>query len=626
MIFEIQKRFGSWFLFAGSLLLFFSSSFTGTVSGMIYITAGGIVFLTDPVLYYLGIYKTKIAYDLKYNLVYASMASALAVFYARFLIHVPAEGGATAYSVKNILLIIIIFLYIFSVMFRFSLYLLQESREETGGAAANRGKYMMETLYSVLIALLLFLIVNYLGAVKNPSLDLSPGYYSFGENSKTIIRSLDRDVKIYAFLPVQQASSGSSRNTGSPALYRIAEDIKVFLEQLPAINGRIEVEFINADLEAPQLIDFPSVGNGTIVFRVYNKDTDSGSLKHPYTERRIQIATENDMETIERESVRSLIQVSSSPKKLYMTSLNGERKIESEKILAIDGMNIFKNMLSFYNFQSFTLDHKNGWPGSIPDDCDVLMILGPTVPLSGQAKTAIMEYLKKGGRVFIAIDPAGREDFSWLLKNELQIPYEFKSDFITNVNNFPGTPITDLYGKHRITENLSAVGKNIVLFPSAGYFLKNQNMSPGALKSDTEFKSISSVEIVMTLSGSFLDRNKNGVRDAGEDSGNYVLGLAVENEKLPLLAVFSGVNWISNAGMGFPVANKNAILAADTLFWMTESRLAADIPPEKRDSRSIQITDDLKFRNMMLGMVLFPFATIIFSLSGVYFYRKKRSG
>ena len=625
MIFEIQKRFGPWFFLTGSLLILFSFSFASSITGMIYLFAGIAIFLFDPAVYYFEVNKQKRSGDLKFAIAYAGFLLSSGLFLIRFLIHAPADGAGYAGIIKNILLFVFIFFYVISLFLRISIYFMADEQEQSDRTNIdNRRKFMLNTLYSVVIGLLLFIFINYLAAVKNPALDLSPGYYSFGESSRTIIRSLDKEVEIYAFLPVQQASAARNRETGSPVLYRIAEDIKVFLEQLPVIQSGIKVTFLNADLEGPHLRDFPSAGNGTIIFRSKNDAQTDHIHSKSYTERILNITSEKDMETLERETVRLLIQVSSSSKKVCFTALNGEKELETKsgKILAIDGMNLFKKMLGYYNFNFNSLGMRSGWPASVPEDCSVLMIAGPVIPFSPESRNTLAEYLKNGGRAFITVNPKGSEDFSWLLKDKLNTPYQFQKAFLSNVKSFPGIPISDFFGKHRITENLTGFDKSIIVFPDSGYFHKGK---PGSAQGDKIFNALTYTDILQAASNTFEDKNKNGVKDNGENSGNYVMGVAFEENKKPVLAVFSGTNWLTNAGFGFPVSNKNSILAADTLFWMTESSLAAGIPPEKRSSRSIQVTDDLKFKNMMLGVVVFPIFIILFSLSGVFYYRKQRT-
>ena len=125
--------------------------------------------------------------------------------------------------------------------------------------------------------------------------------------------------------------------------------------------------------------------------------------------------------------------------------------------------------------------------------------------------------------------------------------------------------------------------------------------------------------------GTVRDTNRNGKQDPGEDAGRYVLGLAIQNPaKGSRIAAYSDIAWISEMGLRFQVEQRNAILAADTLFWMTESGVAAALPAEPRNDRSIQLTEDLKLRNLILGVVVIPIGLSLLLGLGLYFYRKNR--
>ena len=77
-------------------------------------------------------------------------------------------------------------------------------------------------------------------------------------------------------------------------------------------------------------------------------------------------------------------------------------------------------------------------------------------------------------------------------------------------------------------------------------------------------------------------------------------------------------------GLRYEADHRNPILAADTLFWMTESEVAAALPAEPRKDRSIQITEELKLRNLILGIVVFPLGLSLALGLALYFYRKNR--
>ncbi|HNJ35260.1 MAG TPA: LPXTG cell wall anchor domain-containing protein, partial [Leptospiraceae bacterium] len=61
-----------------------------------------------------------------------------------------------------------------------------------------------------------------------------------------------------------------------------------------------------------------------------------------------------------------------------------------------------------------------------------------------------------------------------------------------------------------------------------------------------------------------------------------------------------------------------------SLSFLMENPIAAGLVPEQRKTRSIPVTEGLKFRNFILGVVAFPLSTVLLTLGGVWLYRRRR--
>jgi len=641
------QRYGGWFFLTGTLILFLSSTYLDTLPGILFLILGILLTILDPIIINLDRDQKK-----DNGLFFAWGLGFLSIifFFIRHYIDVPVnkvEVGGDPFIVRLRYLFLAFFVlsYLSSMIWRLSLGLGYSAIDSvTQSLQEHKKRSLNRTVVSILTVTTLLILVNYLTFLRNPVIDLSPGYYSFGSNSRTIIKSLNRRVKVYVFLPVQQAVRNRERGFTKPELFRIAEDVRDMMEQLPLINSKIDLNFLNADLESDRLSDFGTVNNGTIILRVM-KSGDTKSLKEkPYVERRVYVHSERDMNKLERELVRALIQVSSPKKIVYFTSVNGERYDFMDSTRKQHGISIFKNQLRFYNYTLKKLDQKHSWPGPIPDDADAVLIIGPTVPFGPEAQKAVTQYIKNGGKLMVAIDPSGRELFDWFLKVSIGIKYKFKNDFMTNHKNFPGIVVTNNVSKHRITENFTLTENKFLVLPSTGRFetVKSQIQKRKRIKPDKKKSKVKKKEIRGPLSGlksraflhsgymTFVDKNRNGKKDGDDKTGKFDLGIAYE--KIPgkpgaRVAIFSGVEWLTDRTMGYRVLHRqhmNLILASDVLFWLTESHLAGAIQPEKRKTRSIRVTDDLKFKNILLGMILFPLFTAILIGLAMYLYRTRR--
>lgn len=646
---DFYQKYGSWIYSLGAVVILVSTGFADSLWNKIILGVGLIALLSDPaiLIWQKGAQKNHLV---SWG---AGLAAILTYFVRSFITLPPGTDPRSSFVERIRLVLFILFLasIVFSLSYRIALGLAHSSR---GGGSSEvhtrRISFMKNALYSFFIAFAMLVLVNYLGYVRNPSFDLTPGYYSFSEESRSVIRSIPGDVEVFAFLPVQQAVRGDHQYT-LPELYRIAEDVRIMLEQLPGVNPGIKLYFHNAELEADRVGEFSRVTNGTIIFRSYLPADQVSADDKPYVERRIYVKKEKDLDRLEKEAVRAMVQVSSQEKKIYFTALNGERHTYTDQSLRPMGTKALESELRYYNFESAVLDEKKGWPGSIPEDADVVAITGPDIPFSETAKETILSYLKNGGSLFVAVNPDGKESMAWLLE-ATDSDYEIKSGLA--MGNLPGAQnviVTDGTATHRITDNLRLSGRSSLVFPFTGVLSKKKR-GPANKKSDKEIptdenqgenqkedeasqkdeakdgKDVVKKEeeaVVFSPYNTLVDTNRNGKMDKNEHKGRFPLGVAIKNgdAKKYRLAFYAGVDWITDAGLKFPVKQVNRTLAVDTFFWLTESPLVARIGDEDRKSRRVQITDEDRLRNLIFGVFLFPTLIGVAMAGGTVYYRRK---
>lgn len=675
LIYKFFKKHGVWFYFTGSTAAYLALSFLDSWIGITVLVFFTLAALSDPAVIAVGSFRKK---EWKENaplwIAFSLGILAAATFIVRWKIDAPPESTVSWQGrVRLALLALFLFSYLASFIYRLAVGLGYSSVESvTESLIKQKDRYLKNTVYSFFAVVPVLILLNYVSVLRNPSLDLSPGFYSYGDNSRTIIKSIDRDVQVFAFLPVQQAIRDRGERTTLPELFRIAEDVRVMLEQLPVINPRIHLQFMNADLESDRTGDFGTISNGAIVFRVLKSGDITSADDKPYVERRVYVYSENEMNRMEKETVRALLQVASPKKTLYFTAGNGERYDFNDRSLQAGGIDTLKNELRFYNFELKKLDHDSNWPGPVPADAAALCIIGPSVPFGPDAQKAILDYAAKNGKLFITVDPNSPEDFSWLLKN-FGGAFQFQKAFLSNTPSLPGIPVTDNTVSHRITENLNLYGRSLVVFPESGYFEEKAPSAPMVSQSPPQpltpanpasgqpipapgqpvpgqpvpgqpvpgptpnpvanplapvaLSTLMPTAFLFTTFNTALDTNRNGRKDEGEKAGRFALGIAYENAQRKdgaKAVIFSGTGWLTELGLRFPVDKRNIILAADSMFWLTESPLSAGLVPDERQSRSIQITDELKLKNMLLGIVIFPLGTALLLGLGIFIYRKKR--
>ena len=678
-------RLGFWVFAVGLGAVLLSWSYAASLWGALFLAVGAVLALSDPVALIGG---GKQRPERTHYLAWGLCALAVCIFVLRDVLDAPldkaTEGTPMITRVRYLLLVFFFVTLAGGLFLRLGLLLGHTARRSvTEVVQKEQERTLFRAVGAAVGALVFLVLVNYVGHLRNPSWDLSPGFYSFGSDARTVIKTLDRKVEVIAFLPAQQAVR-KKKDVTPPELFLVSEDVRAMLEQLPLINGQIALDFRNADLGLQNLTEFGSVNNGTIVFRVRKTGLASTDDK-PYVERRVYVYNDRDMEKFEREVVRALVQVSSPSKTVYFTAANGERFEFTDTARKLEGIEEFKESLRFYNLSLRKMDHQQSWPPEIPKDAEALAIVGPTVPFDRQGQEAVIRYVQNGGRVFIAIDPDGKEDFDWLFAAMQGRQYRFERDVLSN--NYPGIVVTDNIPKHEATENIALRADRVLVLPHIGRFVdRKPGKEPTAVLA--RVLNLKSTVIINSAPGTVVDKNRNGKKDPGEEAGRFDLAIAFEPvaapkakseakstsspTPLPLpgakasnpanpanssgtagkkgsvapekptagkaspagvptagarVVVFGSVAWISDRALSYRVVgreHKNMILALDSMLWLTENPLAATIQPEPRQSRNIQVTDELKFRNILLGMFLFPILTGLLIGLGAYVYRKRR--
>ncbi len=619
--------------FTGTLLFFLAMSFEQGLQSILFAGLGLALALSDPLILIFGRGKGEAAGAPLARGLWLSWGAgllALIFFLARDLLQVPVDklvAGEESFLPRLRLAFLFLFLLSYGAALVYRLMMSLSHSVEAVAAAAlveQKQSYLKSAAYSIFAVVSVLVLVNYVVGNRNPSLDLSPGYYSFSEDAQTIVGSIDAQVKLYAFLPEQQAVRTRSDRQRQPELYRITDELRVMVENIPKMNGKIELEFLNADLQAFNTQEFGTVSNGTLIFRVLRQDA---AAEKPYVERRVYVTSQKDMNKLEREVTRALLYVASPQRNLYFTASNGERYNLTRNTERAASVESLKEQLRFFNSTLYALDTNNSWPGPIPEKATAVFILGPTVPFGPEAKKAVLDYIKGGGKVFIAIDPAGREDFRWLREELGGKRYDYIGQVLTSTN-LSGVAVVNTFGEHGIVEGLSSGLQPLVVMPLSGYFDQAQS-APGDNETQAEGRELNDLvptEFLHSPHNAFFDANRNGRREDGEKTARRLLGLAYQQPgetQGAKVVFFSGVDWLAERGLSFPVVNKNITLASQGLFWLTESPLIAALAPKEKQTRAIQISDDAKFW-LILFALLFPIAVGAGLGLSIYLFRKNR--
>ncbi|MBM9576602.1 Gldg family protein [Leptospira sp. 201903070] len=577
---------------------------------------------------------------------------AFAIYHLRVFLEDLALKSSGSHSGNDRFREILLVLLVLSAIGFLILTLLKELGKDSAGAQSvlktSKQALVRYFILNLAIVFVVLVIINYVSVIRNHNFDLSSkGQYSFGPTAVKILKSVNREVEVVAFYPRPLENSSASDKANSFSLRRIRPDLEIYLDQLQSLSPQFKVRFINADVELDDLGEFGQVSNGLILVRTKKPLSSDGKQ---YAEQRLSIKEKNDLEDLERKLVQAVVNITTEEKNIYFTQSNGERFSPIFQNLPNEKVGILTNSLSFLNFKVKGLGIAEGWPGRIPQDADVLVIAGPTVNYSKEARDAVLDFIEqRKGKVFITIEPKGPENFDWLLEKS---GYEFAKGPLSQIPSQPGLIVAKSFRKHPIEETLTRKDMG-AMFPFGGFFLPKAISNPGS-------QSMESFPLMESGGESILDKNNNGKMDPGEDKRNVILSLilksATKKEGTPNTAkmetnptsalvpglgpesetpapianteskgegrvvIFSGTSWITDQFISY---GTNYELATSAITWMYQDLSLSSIQPKKEEINTVSLTDTQKRIVWILGMFIFP--GLIAFVSSIVLIRKKRN-
>lgn len=256
-------------------------------------------------------------------------------------------------------------------------------------------KHGMNMGVMIILVVSLLAIVNFIAVRKHAVWDFSLATTNtISDQSIRLLHSLDSPLKIRFFY-----QRGVEGNEESRRAFR--ELIKKYQDQ----TDKVSLEFI-------ELNERPDLG------REYGVDKGSGSVFLEYKGRR------NRIDKIDEQELSSaLVKVTRESKKtIYFTTGHGEPDLEESK--EARGHNTLKLLLENNNYKIETI--ALALSPKIPKDADLLIIAGPKQSFQSFEISAIEDYLRSGGSLFLALksgETVGIEKLTASLGLELQNNY-----------------------------------------------------------------------------------------------------------------------------------------------------------------------------------------------------------
>lgn len=454
-----------------------------------------------------------------------------------------------------------------------------ENQEKKNGSIKNsvkniNKKYLKNGSYSMAISAIFIVIVVVINLIvgelpsKYTKLDITEEQiYSIGEQTKSFLKDLRKDVTIY-----QIAQSGSEDETISSLLEKYADEskhIKV-VKKDPVVNPKFVSEYTSDNISPNSLIvvcgdrnkvvDYNNLYETSVDYNTYSYNTTGFDGEGQITSAIAYVTSEN-------------LPV------LYNLEGHGEQDLDAVIKEDIEKSNI--------EIKSLNLLTEEG----IPEDADCLLINSPATDISGEEKEAVLTYLENGGKAMIFSDYTEKsmENFDALLENYGVSRTEgivFEGDTSHYAMQIP-------YYLVPTVNHVDAVSNAA----SSGYYVLAP-YAQGIQKSEDLRDTVTIESLLSTSDSAYAKTNMNSdtlEKEENDITGPFDIGVSitenVDDDKTTQIIYYS-TSYLMDNQANQMVSGGNEQLVMESLNWMCSSddTAAISIPSKSLEVSYLTLT------------------------------------
>jgi ABC-type uncharacterized transport system involved in gliding motility auxiliary subunit len=287
----------------------------------------------------------------------------------------------------------------------------------------NKWAYGTNTIVSTVIVFAILVLLVLIAERKPLRVDLSETRsFSLSGQTRNILNEIDKPVAVKVFI---SASGPGAQNK---------DKIKELLDTYCYYSKNIKYEFVDPDSQPEIASRYEVKTYGTIVLEGYDK------------KQAVQTADEENITNALLKLARK------EQKKIYFLTGHGEHS------LSADARDSFSNARSaleknLYAIAEFNLLQQ----ADIPADAAAIIIAGPRKQIPEREQGIIKNYLARGGKVVLMLDPlteTGMKDF--LEGYGIEISEDVVIDHLSRLfGASERVPVVMEYGPHKITDDFS---------------------------------------------------------------------------------------------------------------------------------------------------------------------------
>ena len=479
------------------------------------------------------------------------------------------------------------------------LYTLGQWREIIDYFRQRNARYGAIASVSVLVFLAILVAVNYLSFRQNKRWDLTQNQqYTLSDQTVKLLKNLDQPVKFLVF----------DRADGFDRFRTTLEEYKY---QSPS---KVNVEYVDVDKKPVETKQYQVQSYGTVVVE-YKGRTE-----------RVTTPEEQDL-------TGGLVKVlNPNKKKVYFLQGHGEKDVDSSDR---DGYSEVKNALGRDNYEvaKIVLAQEK----DVPADASVVVVAGPRTDLFQPEADMLQRFLRKGGHVFVMIDPPDDKTPATPVLDALLKDWDFQADKdvvvdASGMGQLIGTdasvPVVAQYPSHPITDRFNV----ITAFPLA------RSITPILPASNGR----AAVPIIQTSARSWAEMDMAQLKsgrvelnaDKGDKAGPVTIGAVTattatdvpkadptKTDERPPESRFVTIGDSDFAANYAIRIQGNEDLFVNTINWLAQQENLISIRPKPPSQSHLTIT--ARQANAVLMMSLLVIPALVFG-TGVYTWWRKR--
>ena len=423
--------------------------------------------------------------------------------------------------------------------------------------------------------------------------------YTLADQTLEVLRNLKQDVNVTLLLSAKRSSNEIAR-------------AQQLLEEYGKKSNKFHFRAVDVDKNPSEAKRLGIHDYNTVVFE--SGDNRKDVLQRDY----VTYAMTNGRQPTpkfqgEGAFTSALLKMSdTSHLTFYFTQGHGEKDFNNPQS---EGFNIFKDMLEKQNYSLKTLNLLA--TGKIPDDASVIAVMGPTHPFQPAEENLLKDYLDKGGKLILCVDPGVKSGLDSLLGGW---GIKFNNDFVLDPVSYAFPDIRVViadYRYHAIVEKLQDAhiatmmpfGRSLA---AATPTVKGVQWTPFLMSSDKGW-------------GETNLKQKQPKFDVGIDNkGPVTLAAACEwsppndNSKKVRIVIFGNSSFFTNQGLQGP---GNLDVALNTFSWAAVEENKISIHPKEDDLRILNLSNVSANLIKYITVWIMPLAVLL--AGGLIWYRRR---